>query len=877
MTSAARRSRPGYTAAMYAGPRTRFFARVARVASVASIAVVAIGLTLPLATEVRASEYDFEWIGKIELDAEGLKSPDQKKRREAVVALGKYDIAITAPYLLSALRDRDRSVRGEAGRILGKHKVLEAAPVIIQWLEEPDAEIKQEAADILADLATGEATAALIRSLGDPDDRVRRRAAAALGKIATPRVVVPLIGRLEDDKSDVRRVAIAQLQKLGDRRAVIPLVRAFGDTNLQVRKAAITAVGYLGDPAAIPALMRLLRHSVEDIRLAAVTSLGNLHAVIATDALIDELERGPAPYSSRVAFALGQIARHAAGGTPATEPTSGRRPAGGQTTNTRAAANRAMRALVAVLAQRTLRTAASEALRHAADAAVPALLAHLEGEIDGDPTTVVELLRDIGDSRATTALIAELDRGRIKRTVILDALARSGDQRALLPILGLLTTGSDTLRLHAMNSLRPIINDLRAADVLISLLDDKNVEIRIMAAEYLGLMRSKQAVPRLIELTDPSQPLRLQQASVDALGEIADPRGAATLVALLASPRSRLHHAAASALIYIAGTRKVAESAPSIAALLRIARTDEAPARHQAIRALGGILRDRSHDEARNLFIDLAQNGPTSIALSAIEALGAMADKAAVKPLLALAQNGGKRRRSAITALGDLADKAAVPVLLESLDNNDDRVSGDAAWALGKLADPQAIDALLRATRRRGWATPINASAALARYATRAQRAEIIRLLYHRSRFVRVNAAIALGRLGPESKDALLQAARKDSSWSVRIAACRAASQIGAGAALRVIADEDRDERVRAAAEALMAAPFKPVARTDWRHFYFVDPDRDDVPVQQEPYVILTADGLASAIYTDARGIATEEQFPPGDATLTPRSTASRY
>ena len=289
---------------------------------------------------------------------------------------------------------------------------------------------------------------ALIRSLGDPDDRVRQRAAAALGAVGTPQVVVPLIGRLEDDKSDVRRAAILQLQKLGDRRAVIPLVRAFGDPNLGVRKAAIAAVGHLDDPAAIPALLRLLRDSVEDVRLAAIASLGNLQALGATDELIEELDRGRDAYAKRVAFALGQIAQKAGIESEA--------PASGNSDHKAEAASRAVRALVEALARRDLRDAASEALRQAGSIAVPALVGNLKGELSGDLTRAVELLRDIGDPRATPALVTELDRGRISRLLVLDALEKSGDQRALIPILGLLSSADDEVRLRAMSACGPL-------------------------------------------------------------------------------------------------------------------------------------------------------------------------------------------------------------------------------------------------------------------------------------------------------------------------------------------------------------------------------------------------------------------------------------
>ena len=58
---------------------------------------------------------------------------------------------------------------------------------------------------------------------------------------------------------------------------------------------------------------------------------------------------------------------------------------------------------------------------------------------------------------------------------------------------------------------------------------------------------------------------------------------------------------------------------------------------------------------------------------------------------------------------------------------------------------------------------------------------------------------------------------------------------------------------MRDAARLALLQPFVPVARSDWRSFHFVDPDRDDAPVRQEPYFVAGADGLVTALYSDAR------------------------
>ena len=825
-----------------------------------------LALAVPLSWPGQVSAYDFEWLGKIEHEAQQLSDSEVSTRRRAVTALARYDIQFTKKHLLKAVTDADHRVRFESGMVLAKHKVLSAVPLVIDWLDTPDNAIKQDAATILAEFATPEAIATLIRLLGDPDDRVRRIATGALGDVGTAKVVVPIIGRLEDDKSDVRMEAVQQLAKLGDARAVIPLVGAFSDSNTKVRIAAVEAVGKLGDTSPVPALLRLLRDP--DLKNAAVTSLGNLHAVEATDTLIAELGRATDSYGSKIAYSLGQIAR-------AVADESSHQPDGpaGQ------AADRAVRALVSGLAVPGLRIACKEALRNAASIAVPALVAMLHGELEGDLNTAIELLHGIGDTRATPALVLELERGRVPYDAVLQALETCGDQRALLPITNLLQEADEDLRMRAMVALRSVIVDDRAADSLVALLDDKQQEIRVLAVEYLGLMRARSAVPKLVELARPGAPLRLRRAAVDALGEIADPRASETLLRILQQGPSELRHSAANALIYI--------DSPTVAdQLLDMARDDTANYRAHALRALAGILRERHHPKARKYMLELASSGARELSLNAIDGLGAMGDKAATPALIELLKSDSHRQRAAATALGNLADARAVEPLLTALRSRDDRVSSAAAWALGKLGDRRALKPLRKASKRRGWATTINASAALALMATAGEVKGLASLLYHQNRLVRANAAMGLGRAlsgtgdkCPKKPCAELQKrAREDESPLVRMAALRALSLTGTGRDAHKSAQKsDRDALVRKAAYALESGPFSPAERTDWRNFHVVDKNRADAPIRQEPYFVLAADGLVTAYYTDLRGLFIEERFPPGEYLLVQRNERHKY
>lgn len=786
----------------------------------------------------------FDWVGKVELDAEGLRDSDPHKRRQAVNDLARYDadsLALVKPHLLRALRDPDPQVRARAGEALGRHQVVEALPVVVEWLNDADPQIRLTATNILANLGDARAVRPLVRSLGDPSHEVRLHAVKALGTLGSAEVVEPLIGRLEDDKAEVRRAAADQLAELGDRRSLVPLVGAMNDSSLEVRSAAIRAVGRLGDESAVPALIRLLRDPVPQIRVDGISALGDLRAAAATDALIEALSTGSDDYRTNAAYALGKIAR---GGKDAR------------------AARRATRALVAGLESTRSRSAAREALLAAGSAAVPGLVDHLRGEIPGDPASAVILLRDIGDRRATPVLLAELERSRLPVELVLGALGRAGDRRALIPVLTLLSDRDPAIRLAAMEALEPMLEaGSQAADILVDLLDDPSGEVRHLAIEYLGAMRARVASERLVVLAKGAPAERTRVAALEALAEIADPRVTGDLLELLASAPAAVKRATSAALIQTANP----EAAGRLLELINERRGDRA----LLVRTLGGVLRGRGHGEARRALLELARSGRVRVSVAALAALGAMGDKEAEAALIELAASRSiDRRRGAMTALGNLGTAASHPVLTRALADDDDGVAAAAAWSLARLGATGAVAALERATRRRGFAAPVNATAALAALADRAPPREWSRLLHHPRRLVRANAALALGRarhgkLAGELEHLL----RKDPSWTVRLNAARSLSQLGAGnEALAWAAKHDGHEQVRDGAAAVLEKPFAPPIRDQWRLFYVVDPTDADALVAQEPYFLVASDGLVTATYSDANGEIAEEAFPAGDA-----------
>jgi HEAT repeat protein len=860
-----------------------------------------------LAAAPRPAAAGFDWAGHVDLDAQGLSSDDPGKRLEAVGDLGKYDITLTQGYLLRALTDPDEKVRTTAAKTLGIGGSTAAVPTMIEWLTDPDVKIKQVAADVLGDIGGPEATSALTRSLGDTDSTVRMHAVKALGTIGrrgNPAVVISLIPRLDDDKADVRIATIAQLEELGDRRAVIPLVARFGDTAPEARRSAVRAVGRLGDPSAVPALVRLMNDPNEDVRTAAVGSLGLLGAVDAIDALTDQLTSGSDAYRQKVAYALGQIAA---------VPRSGK------------AGEDAMRTLVGNLAAPASRNAAREALHVAGKAAVPALVAHLQGRIPGDPATAIALLTEAGDPRATDALAAELERGRVATPLVLKALGATGDPRALVPVLGALASKDAAIRLAAMEGLRPLLGtDARAGDVLIERLGDDDLEIRVLAAEYLGVLGIGSATARLTALTGPGNPLRLRHAAIDALGEIgrahhlpapgpravpaagpAGPAGAAAPTGPAAAPRpltatealldvlregpAELHASAATSLSYIASPAVLPE-------LITLARSDRGPTRFEVVRAIGATLRGQPgppgppDPAARQLLRTLIDDPSVKVSLAAICGLAAARSLADAPVLRTLVERAASdRRRAAAWALGELHDTGSIDVLAAALSSKDDRLAGDAAWALGEIlagsrdgrppaSDPRAgaiADRWLHLVQRGGWAGSINSAAGLARLLwalprparaellTGPRRTALLARSFHKSRLVRINLALAFAAVGDdEAVKQLAQLLKDDPSPHVRIAAARALHRIGGArpAAALKLAGDTDADPI--VRDAAKTAPGPIPARSEWRTFYVVDPSAGDARVRQEQYFVHSPDDLVWASYTDARGELTTEHIP---------------
>ncbi|HXU69135.1 MAG TPA: HEAT repeat domain-containing protein [Polyangia bacterium] len=777
---------------------------------------------------VSSSAWAGDLFSNIDAVASELKAPDASRRRDAVDKLDAWTGDEAKPLLLLALGDADADVRAHAADSLGRHHVLEAVPRLVGALGDPDAHLRASAAEALGVLLGGSgageptkdavrAVETLERALGDGEHEVREAAVVALGRLPPTlgkRTAVALTGRLDDEAAGVRQRAAEVLGRMREARAVVPLLSRLADPTREVRAAALDALAAMGDARAVPAIVRMLKDPAEDVRAEAVSALGRLQAKGAVGPLVEVLQRGPSDaLRARAAFALGQI------GTADS-----------------------VEALVAALDHDELQAAAKEALVRVGARAVAPLCAHLGDAKPDRAGLYVDLLRELGQASATPALLDELGRGRLPEENVVDALGAmlraSGkhdgkqDDRLMVTLVSLLSSPSGTVRRHAAEALRGTA-DARATSALAAATNDDERDVRVVAIGELGRLGAKEALGELEHALGSSDEATAA-AAARALGQLGDRRAVEPLVGALGRNERRVRREAADALARVAD----GSATPS---LLRAVRTAAPDRRATAIVALGGVVRHRPDATARELLFGYAEGSDAAAALAALDALGAMGDRAAVPRLAHLVESrfDDDVRGRALTALGDIGGDAATRTLVSMLagDYGDPRVRAEAAWSLGKFRNSGHSAAVAAAlTEALHSSSPsVRANAAAALYRLGRAPDDLARLVDDRDPAVRGNAALALGRAG-KAKTSLARLAERDEDRWVRAAAKRAAT--GAG----------------------------PSPAADWIALDVVD--FDGAPLGDAGYRLVLPDGLQRTGVTDERGVIREESVPAGACTL---------
>jgi HEAT repeat protein len=242
-----------------------------------------------------------------------------------------------------------------------------------------------------------------------------------------------------------------------------------------------------------------------------------------------------------------------------------------------------------------------------------------------------------------------------------------------------------------------IVLDLFGVPPLLSVLKDKNEDVRIGVVKILGSTSDPAALGVLItSLGDDSY--RVNLAAAEILKKMPDARVTEALVKSLKSPSIDVRTWAAKIL---SERKDCCPVEPLLAAFDdRRNRTpyEVNPIRSELALALGAT---KNPLALRRLVLAAARKSESpDVRSSVAEALGKFQDPAAADALIAIIEStreDASVRSSALRSVGLTGDPRAVPVLIRKLMDPDYGVRENAAFALGFFREARVVEALLMA------------------------------------------------------------------------------------------------------------------------------------------------------------------------------------
>ena len=334
---------------------------------------------------------------------------------------------------------------------------------------------------------------------------------------------------------------------------------------------------------------------------------------------------------------------------------------------------------------------------------------------------------------------------------------------------------------------------------LVTALGDEDAGVRAQAAQVLGNLGSRDAVPGLVaRLSDPS--IDVRRAAAFALGEIGDGQASDGLARALGDTAPDVRLAAMTALIELNDPRIVD---PLIAAL----EDAQADVRQRAVYGLG----DLGDPRAVPGLIGALDDEDGDVREAAVSALGNLDARDAVPALIERVGDADPDvRERAVGVLSDLSARESIPALIRALDDEDADVRERAAGAvgdlgateaagrlrglvtsdpdmdvreraaseLGDLGDRESVPALIGALGAEDADVREAAASSLADLADRRAVPALIAALSDADGDVRERAAYALGDIGDPSAVESVQALMSDPDADVRMAALSALSDL---------------------------------------------------------------------------------------------------
>lgn len=695
-----------------------------------------------------------------------LNKPDVRTRQGAVQALHACGDTRAVPALLNALKDERSSVRREAVTALASVRDARALKPLADLARKRGDDLSSHAERVLfkdygVTLLNSEQLKHQIYILSKAvkgQDRVS--AALALRGTLDPDGVKTLLTALQtDDHYWVRASAARSLGRLGNDVAVQPLIKALEDDG-RVAEVAAESLGKIGQPAVEP-LANALVHKNAQVRSQAARALEKMGTAVMDTLLLLQRDADPIVRRGVVKALSGvkdkRVIKAIAKASRDSDPEV-RKDAIRALIRRKAEGIETLCDIIPVEKDAGNKAMAMHGLERAkTDRAANVLCDVLRNE----PSAVLRrkaawTLNTMGHAAAIEALIQALQKdedGGVRQNAA-TALGSVPDPRCTAPLVAVLSDKDPELRECAVIGLKKLadsipetMNDKATVQALIRMLDETHEQTCQFAVEALGKIGHPDAVEPIMNVLEGCKHPHLRWTTIEALGELRDPRAVDMLVGELSS-NVEIKDYAAKALGKIGDARAVSH-------LMTLLRSRHYDVRQVAAEALGKIGDKRAVDRLIRL---LDKKGNPFEQRAVAEALGKIGDLKAVKPLIELVNNprdvDGMRSEKVIEALGRLGDTRAVPALLTALEH--DKLVTAAAKALGQLKDKRAVEPLMKVLpdRFQLWKARANAAEALGNIADPRARSVLQKATKAKFSEIRKASTEALRKIAEQEKSA---------------------------------------------------------------------------------------------------------------------------
>lgn len=405
--------------------------------------------------------------------------------------------------------------------------------------------------------------------------------------------------------------------------------------------------------------------------------------------------------------------------------------------------------------------------------------------------------------------------------------------------------------------------DDRAMSHIISILDSKHENIRLIAAETLGKIRSSKAHKMLISnLFNSQKSINSRILIVQALGDVRNRDSVDPLIKVLKSNDENLQIAAHNALVKITmqhigkdvaqweewwdlnkiksreewlediieeldenvkqaqfeGEVLNKEIAKKSIELLKssLNNSDIDPfiqavkSNYAAVRVFAANeLSLRKPPEALNIFLELLLDENLEVRIIAVRTLGGMNDERAIEPLLSIVSEADEDLQvEVVRSLGRIGRPQAVDALIPLLNNKSNKVLRATVEALSQIVDARVTDNIIPLFENKDPTVRESVALALGKIKDEKSVEPLIKALFDKDERVRWYAADSLGKLKSEEAVAPLIVLLSDSSARVRESATTSLGQIGNDLAVEHLIKmlDDPDKRVvEEASDALIA------------------------------------------------------------------------